>query len=365
MKNNQFHTDFKLNGKSFEDTNELLAYSKQFSNVASEFLALWFSESDVLEVQTSGSTGVPKIIKLRKKFMINSALATGVFFNLKANTTALLCLSPEYIAGKMMLVRALVLGWNLDVIDSISAPLKTIDKRYDFSAMVPMQLQNSLEELYKVRKLIVGGGVVSKELECELQNCNTEVFATYGMTETITHIAVRKLNNFLSLRREITKQSIYRTLPNIIISQDNRGCLIINAPKVSKKEIITNDVVRLISENEFEWLGRFDNVINSGGIKLHPEKIEEKLSEIIKTRFFVIGVPDTILGEQLILLIEGAELNTVFEKIKSLNTLSKYETPKAIYFVKEFVETETKKIQRSKTAKLLALSKESDGFETK
>jgi len=349
VKKNSFHISFQLNGETFSSEEELLSFSKTINNSVFSFLSDWFNAEDFVVVQTSGSTGKPKPIPLKKEFMRNSAEATGAFFELKENTTALLCLSTDYIAGKMMLVRALMLGWKLDVVEAISNPLEGIDTIYGFSAMVPMQLQNSLKDLHKVKKLIVGGGVVSNDLIGEIQNLPTQVFATYGMTETITHIAVKKLNNLISID---SNKSNYKTLPDVDLSQDNRNCLIIDAPKVSEERVVTNDVVDLISEREFEWLGRYDNVINSGGVKLHPEKIEEKLSKIISSRFFVIGVPDKVLGEKLVLVIEGKEYNVILNEAKNL---TKYEIPKEIYFVDRFIETETKKIQRKKTLDLVRL----------
>lgn len=347
MNNNSFHTSFKLNDVSFSSIDELLDFSKGINNSVFTFLSDWFNNDDFVIVQTSGSTGKPKSIQLKKEFMKNSAKATGKFFNLQENTTALVCLSADYIAGKMMLIRALTLGWNIDVIEPNNNPLENIEKHYQFSAMVPMQLQNSLPLIYKVEKLIVGGGVVSEGLKEKLQDISTEVFATYGMTETITHIAVKKLNKL-----NAGENRFYKVLPNITIYIDERNCLAIDAPKVSDEFIITNDVVQLVSENQFEWLGRYDNVINSGGIKLHPEKIEEKLSEVIKERFFVIGISDDILGEKLILIIEGNKQINILDKV---NNLSKYETPKQVYFVNNFVETETKKIQRVETLRKVFL----------
>ncbi|MBS9774604.1 MAG: AMP-binding protein [Tenacibaculum sp.] len=344
MNNLKIHKDFKLNGKSFFSEEELLNYSKGISNSVYCFFKEWFSKYDFIEVKTSGSTGKQKIISLKKEFMINSAKATGEFFNLPEKTTALLCLSTDFIAGKMMLVRAIVLGWELDVIGPISK-IK-INENYDFSAMVPLQLRNSLSEIYKIKKLIVGGGVVSNDLLEKIQNIPTEIFATYGMTETITHIAVKKLSNCTNFQ-----QKYYKILPNIKIYIDERRCLIINAPNISENVIKTNDIVDLISDTQFEWLGRFDNVINSGGIKLYPEKIEGKLSKIIKNRFFVIGIPDDVLGEKLVLITEG---NNQEINLKSVDLL-KYEIPKEIYFVEHFVETETKKIQRKKTLDLIKL----------
>ncbi|MGB1042517.1 MAG: AMP-binding protein [Tenacibaculum sp.] len=351
MKNPSFHKDFKLNDFSFETEAALLNYAKSFNNSIFNFLTDWFNHQDFVVVQTSGSTGAPKPIELQKEFMVNSAIATGNFFKIKENTKALLCLSTDYIAGKMMLVRALTLGWHLDVVAPVSNPLSKTDKTYDFSAMVPLQLRNSLNELNKVKQLIVGGGVVANDLIAEIQPIKTKVFATYGMTETITHIAVKKLNNFNAITNEASN---YITLPDVTISLDSRSCLVINAPKVSLAEIITNDVVSLVSEKSFTWLGRYDNVINSGGVKLHPEKIEEKLTPIIKNRFFVIGVSDKILGEKLILIVESLKIDdNLKSEISNLKSLDKFEIPKMIYFVESFVETETKKIQRKKTLDLV------------
>ena len=336
----KFHHSFQLNGCSFASVDELLFYTCDFSNEIHQFLQRWFSVEESITVQTSGSTGTPKSILLKKEFIINSAKATGLYFNLQENTTALLCLPVTYIAGKLMLIRAITLGWKLDVITSSANPLDEIDKQYDFSAMVPLQLENSLIKVHLIRKLIVGGGVVSKELEGKIQGISTDVFATYGMTETITHIAVRKLNKINQI------PNFYQILPSVQIYKDDRDCLVIDAPKVTEELVVTNDVVELISDTHFEWLGRFDNVINSGGIKLQPEKIEEKLSDFIDNRFFVIGIPDEKFGQKLVLVIEGNEYKINFKK----STLSKFEIPKEIYFITKFIETETGKIQRLKSA---------------
>ncbi len=350
MKNNQLHIDFKLNGNSFSTSAELIDFSKEISNTTQQFFIDWFADTDFIEVQTSGSTGKPKSIQLKKEFMINSALATGSFFDLKENTTALLCMSTNFIAGKMMLVRALVLGWDLDVIEPVSNPLEITKKNYDFSAMVPMQLKNSLSQIHRIKKLLVGGGIVSQDLVSEIQNVSTKIFATFGMTETITHIAVKQLNGFKNNTSSEVEKCYFITFPNVSIYKDSRDCLVIKAPKVADAKVITNDVVKIISKNKFKWLGRFDHVINSGGIKLHPEEIEKKLTKIISQRFFVAGISDTNLGEKLILIVEGNKLPIFFSKVKSL---SRFETPKAIYFVDRFIETATKKIQRNKTLDLL------------
>ncbi|WP_010135113.1 AMP-binding protein [Ochrovirga pacifica] len=355
MSNFNMHPSFRLNGEHFESQLELISFSEDVSEDLFWFLQEWFSDSETLIVKTSGSTGTPKLIAIQKEYMRNSAKATGAFFELGAETKALCCLSTEYIAGKMMVVRALELGWHLDVVEPISNPLEDSFETYDFCAMVPMQVKASLWDLQLVKKLIIGGGVVSVGLQEQLQQVSTECFATYGMTETVTHIAVKKLNLVSSSAIEDTKYRIgkwtsnYKLLPDITISQDERDCLVINAPLLSDEKVITNDIVKIHSETEFEWLGRFDNVINSGGVKLHPEQIERELSKIISQRFFVAGKSDETLGEKLILVIEGEEISLNFSSLE----LSKYEVPKEVFFVKQFVLTETQKIQRQKTINLI------------
>ena len=242
-----------------------------------------------------------------------------------------------------MVVRALTLGWHLDVVLPSLHPLNNVNKQYDFSAMTPMQVENSFYNLNTIKQLIVGGGVVSKSLEEKLQTLKTKVFATYGMTETITHIAVKKLNH------KIYTPNYYQLLPGVEIYKDQRDCLVIKAPKITDDIIFTNDVVQLISDKQFNWLGRFDNVINSGGIKLQPEVIENKLSNVLTNRFFVTGFPDEYLGEKLVLIIEGKETKINFTK----SNLTKYEVPKTIYFLDKFIETETGKVNRKQTKLLL------------
>ena len=348
MKSNSFHTSFQINGKIFSNSEELIKYSQSISKEINQFLREWFSTDSHVVVKTSGSTGNPKNIHLRKDFMINSALATGCYFQLGENTKALCCLPIKFIAGKMMLVRALTLGWDLDVIESTSNPLQEITKEYDFSAMVPLQLRNSISKIDQIKTLIVGGGVVSRELKKAIQTIDTNCYATYGMTETITHIAVKKLNKFS--QSELESESVYKTLPDVTISKDKRSCLVIRAPKISNENIITNDVIELISKSEFNWKGRLDHVINSGGVKLHPEEIEQKLSNTIYSRFFVAGILDEILGEKCILVIEGE--NYPITK-KHFSKLSRFEIPKAIFFIPKFIETGSGKIQRLKTLDLL------------
>ncbi|MEM6687205.1 MAG: AMP-binding protein, partial [Bacteroidota bacterium] len=268
------HLKFKLDGNYFSrEALKEVAYSyvkegTPNEQIIGDFLLDWLDEKDYVVVNTSGSTGMPKSIRLDKQAMVDSALATGDFFGLEPGNTALHCLPSNFIAGKMMLIRAMILGLSLDVVAPTSNPLQRLKKNYDFCAMVPLQVEHSFASLHHIKTLIVGGAPASAALVERLQDVSTKVFATYGMTETITHIAAKPLNHLSK-----NKKASYQTLPNIQITTDNRNCLVIAAPSITKEKISTNDVVEIISQTEFNWLGRYDNVINSGGIKLHPEQI--------------------------------------------------------------------------------------------
>ncbi|HET8810146.1 MAG TPA: AMP-binding protein [Flavobacteriaceae bacterium] len=358
MKTQEFidvHPDFKLNGKNFEGkkllslAHTMLKNGEPYEAEIGRFLSDWLSKNELIEVKTSGSTGVPKTIKIKKKFMVNSALATGKFFKLPAETTALLCLPVSYIAGKMMLVRAIVLGWNLDTIPPKSNPLDQVYKRYDFCAMTPFQLDNSLSRLHLIKKLIVGGGALSCHIANMVQGIKTKVYETYGMTETVSHIAAKRINPKKGKKGE----SAFKVFPNVSISTDERNCLVINAPKITEGTIITNDIVELLTYKKFIWKGRVDNVINSGGIKIHPEEVERKLQKILLRRFFITSLPDSALGEKLVLFVENEfseeNLDKLKEQLSNLKSLQKYEVPKKIYFVEKFEETHTGKINRGNT----------------
>ncbi|OEK08636.1 O-succinylbenzoic acid--CoA ligase [Flavivirga aquatica] len=362
----KIHPRFKLNGfhYTFESllkvANNFVEKGKPYEQVIGQFLSNWLDNNNFVIVYTSGSTGKPKPISIQKKAMVNSALATGHFFKLESGNSALHCLPSNFIAGKMMLVRALVLGLELDLVEPTSRPQLNSNKKYDFCAMIPLQMQNSLKNCNHIKAIIVGGASMSPELKKSIQYIESSIYETYGMTETVTHIAIKKINNNLLLEEGGQRQafkSYFKTLPNVIISQDERECLVIEAPKLSEKEIITNDIVKLLSKTEFEWLGRYDNVINSGGIKIFPEQIEIKLQKNIKQRFFVTSIPHKEFGEQVILVLEGQNINisVILKNIKKDMILNKYEIPKQVYSVPQFIETSSGKIQRKKTLEQLNL----------
>jgi O-succinylbenzoic acid--CoA ligase len=354
---------FTFNNQKYS-TSELLTQSKKTYKTSWEqaffnFIKTWLDDNSFIEVKTSGSTGTPKIIRLEKKHMIASAKATGDFFDLKRNDKVLLCLPCDYIAGKMMVVRAMVLGLDLYSVEPTGNPLNNDLIRninFQFGAMIPLQVLNSLEnnsiQFNQVQKVIIGGGVVDNALLQKLQITKNDCFATYGMTETITHVAVKTLNG-------TNKTNFYNALKNVYFSQDNRDCLIINAPYLSVNQIITNDIIKLHSKSSFEWLGRFDHVINTGGIKVNPENIESKIAEFINTSFFIAEEADEKLGSKVILIIEKTiekEGKIDFDLLKKQfqTVLSKFEMPKEIYTSSKFERTETGKIQRKRTIDLLS-----------
>lgn len=353
------HPNFKLNGEFFtrksleQKASFFCEEGELFEKEIGEFLLQWLNESPILQAKTSGSTGKPKAIELQKQAMVNSAVATGLFFNLKPGNTALLCLPATYIAGKMMLVRAMVLGLEIECVVPKAEVNFNVNTPYDFVAMVPMQLLNSNDKLQNLKQLIVGGAPVSNDLLDSLHKVKCTVYETYGMTETVSHIALKRLNN-LSRATNTKKLNAallsFETLPNIIISQDARACLVIEAPLLLEDKIITNDIVQLQSGTTFKWLGRYDNVINSGGIKIHPEQIEAALKREIHSRFFIASETNERLGDALILVVEGEENSVNSSVFKNLETFKK---PKAIYFIDTFAETTSGKIQRKKTLALL------------
>lgn len=355
------HLKFELNNCHYNQVDlKEVAYSyvkegEPYQMVLGDFLLDWLDHNDYITVKTSGSTGNPKYLKIKKQAMVHSAIATGDYFNLKPGHTALQCLPLNFIAGKMMLVRAIILGLKLDVVEPSSKPLQDLYKKYDFCAMTPFQVENTIDDIDKIRILIIGGGQVTSSLRDKLQEKTVKAYETYGMTETITHIAIKKINTFDDVTSSGVERSLFKVLPNVSITQDARDCLVIEAFNITTEKIVTNDIVKLHSQTTFEWLGRYDNVINSGGIKLFPEQIEQKLSEVIKERFFVTAIPHDRLGEQLVLIVESSNIDAdqVSNAIKNLKTLDNYETPKQVFLLQKFIETQTGKIQRAKTLELL------------
>ena len=329
-------------------------YSEDFEQQTDveEVIKKWNQGDEKFKIYTSGTTSKPKKITLTRKLLIWSAKTTQ---NILGHEThqIMCCLPVNKTGGFMQLIRALVWDCEIHFYKPSNNPLEVI-KNHNFTtiSLTPTQFKssfdNSFEKLNKFNHILIGGAPLNNPSVFIERLKHPQIWCTYGMTETSTHIAIKKLNKFSQL--ELESASVYKTLPDVNISKDKRSCLVIHAPKVSDETIITNDVVELITNTKFIWKGRIDHVVNSGGVKLHPEEIEQKLSDVIHDRFFVAGIPDEILGEKLILLIEGKNYQITKEHFSNL---SRFEIPKETFFLPKFLETGSGKIHRYKTLDLL------------
>ena len=317
-----------------------------------EFLEEWNNPSPYVHVQTSGSTGTPKPMLVEKQRMLNSARITCDFLGLREGDTALLCMSLDYIAGKMMVVRSIERGLKLTTVEPSGHPLSTPHSPLSFAAMVPMQVYNSLqvpeekERLMQIRHLIIGGGAIDDALASALKTFPNHVWSTYGMTETLSHIALRRLNG-------PDASEWYTPFPSVKVSLNEDRCLVIDAPLVCPSRLVTNDIAELSSgtdpEVKFRILGRKDNVICSGGIKIQIETVERQLRPHLQAPFLITKRPDAKFGEAVVLLTEGTvpEAQEVCERI-----LPKYHQPRVYLHVDQIPLTATGKPARQQAEQL-------------
>ncbi|WP_027376116.1 AMP-binding protein [Kaistella palustris] len=333
----------------------------EFDREVLSFLDEWFSESETVKVQSSGSTGTPKVFETEKGRMRSSAKLTCDFFQLKKGDSALLCLPVQYISGKMMVVRAVETQLSLSVVLPSAKPLQDLEEETHFCAMSPLQVENSLDKLHLLRNLIIGGAAVSETLKNKIHTslasvrAQTTIYETYGMSETLSHIALKQIFP--------VSDDYFQVLGDVKIDLDPRGCLMINAPKLNPEILVTNDLVEIKEANEggqapakFRFLGRIDNVINSAGLKIYPEQLEDLVKRILPREVVFLGLPDETLGEKLILAVEGEENPSIFQKLKTVSYPTKNHQPKEIFFVKEFPRIPNGKINRLKLKKdILAL----------
>mgnify|MGYP000030852945 CR=1 FL=1 len=322
-----------------------------------DFLSEWNNDSDRVLVHTSGSTGKPKPMMVEKKRMLNSARITCDFLGLKPGDSALLCMSLDYIAGKMVVVRSIERHLHLISVSPSGHPLKDINLKdvngkdvngeITFAAMVPMQVYNTLqvpeerERLTHIRHLIIGGGAIDASLEKELQALpgNITIWSTYGMTETLSHIALRRING-------AEASEWYQPFDSVKISQTEEGCLVIDAPLVCAETLVTNDIVE-IEKLRFRIKGRKDNVICSGGIKIQIEEVEEFLKPHLEKPFMLAKKKDEKFGEIAVLMSEDKEIKTVEATIRRLLSDHKYWIPREFRYVDHLPLTETGKPKRS------------------
>ena len=307
-----------------------------------EFIAEWHSDSAYVRVQTSGSTGAPKPMLVEKRRMQNSARITCDFLGLKAGDTALLCMSLDYIAGKMMVVRSLERGLRLLAVEPSGHPLMALADRIDFAAMVPLQVWNTLQvpeeraRLEAIKHLIIGGGAIDEAMAVELRAFPNAVWSTYGMTETLSHIALRRLNG-------PEASEWYTPFPSVNVSLTDEDCLVIDAPEVCAQQLVTNDIADLSADGRFRILGRKDNVICSGGIKIQAEEVERQLQPHLHEPFLISKRRDAKFGEIVVLLTEGSvdEARQICERI-----LTQYHRPRAYVHIDHIPLTETGKPAR-------------------
>lgn len=343
---NRDRQSITIEGRNFhsDELEDIIADSSDnFRKDLYLFLKEWFSDSDTMIVNTSGSTGTPKPIVVEKEKMMQSAKLTCSFLHLHKGDKALLCMSLNYIAGKMMVVRSLIAGLDLYLTPPCGNPLKDIDTSFDFTAMIPLQVYNSLsteierERLSQIKNLIIGGGAIDAEIVKQLKDFRYNIYSTYGMTETLSHIALRKLNGN-------NPSPNYIPFDSVSLSQDNDGALIIDAPLVSNERLYTNDIVNMDENGSFTIIGRRDNIINSGGIKIQIEELEQLLKPFIKGSFAVSSITDVKFGEIVIIIVEE---NCYFDKNSIKKEFDKNLIPKNISIIKNIPLTETGKINRN------------------
>ena len=329
-----------------------------------DFLSEWNNDSDTVLVHTSGSTGKPKPMMVEKKRMLNSARITCDFLGLKPGDSALLCMSLDYIAGKMVVVRSIERHLHLISVPPSGHPLKDVDEEITFAAMVPMQVYNTLqvpeerERLSRIRHLIIGGGAIDAALEKELKSFpgNIAIWSTYGMTETLSHIALRRINGDEA-------SEWYQPFDSVRISQTEEGCLVIDAPQVCAETLVTNDIVEIepyiynkVEKLRFRIKGRKDNVICSGGIKIQIEEVETLLKPHLEKPFMLAKKKDEKFGEIAVLLSEDEDIKKVEATVRRLlsdesekssdHKKYKYWIPKEFRYVEHLPLTETGKPKR-------------------
>ena len=320
-----------------------------------EFLSEWNNGSDRVLVHTSGSTGKPKPMMVEKKRMLNSARITCDFLGLKPGDSALLCMSLDYIAGKMVVVRSIERHLHLISVCPSGHPLKDVNEEITFAAMVPMQVYNTLQvpeeraRLCCIRQLIIGGGAIDEALEQKLKALpgDVAIWSTYGMTETLSHIALRRING-------AEASEWYQPFDSVRISQTDEGCLVIDAPQVCAETLVTNDIVEIesyiynkVEKLRFRIKGRKDNVICSGGIKIQIEEVEALLKPYLEKPFMIAKKKDGKFGEIAVLLTEDEEIEKVEATVRRLLSDHKYWIPREFLHVEHLPLTETGKPKRS------------------
>lgn len=343
-----------INGEAI-NANTLSSWQVGKTGIAAEladFLNEWFSPENTVTLHTSGSTGKPKLMRASKDAMRASAKLSCEVFQLKNESKALLCLPLRYIAGKMMVVRALVSGAELVLQEPCSTPLEKLIEPVDFAPLVPMQTATTLqqpngkEQLERARCILLGGGFINTSLEEELQHVNSRIYASYGMTETLSHIALRHVNGH-------ERSEWYTPLRGILLSLTPEKTLSVSAPHLGITQLTTNDIAELRPDGKFRICGRKDSVINSGGIKIQAEDVEMALTAATNLDLIVVPAPDEVLGQCVALLWEGP-ISAEAQLHEAIFALPAYHRPRVIRHVNSLPRTATGKLSRSEAAALIS-----------
>lgn len=313
---------------------------------AARFLESWHTNAP-FQIKSSGTTGLPQLHTFNQTQLTHSAQTSNTAFELTTHSRALLCLPLSSVGGLMLLARSIVGDFELLLQLPSARPLQNLRQKIDFVAMVPTQLQQSLEhdlpQLKGIAKILVGGGQLSSELIAACQSAQLEVWQSYGMTETLSHVALRKVSPI--------EASFYSAMPGIHFSNKN-DCLVIHYPALQSEELVTKDIVELHNPTTFTWIGRSDNAINSGGFKVIPEILEAQLDKYLGAAFFIASLPDAKWGQIVAIAIEGNE-KPVFPDFQSLG-LKAAEIPRKYALVPHFERTETQKIKRQEILQSLS-----------
>ncbi|TPE46328.1 AMP-binding protein [Pontibacter mangrovi] len=360
-----------LNGKKYY-YDEIAAYSFRnstplngYESKTLEFCRSWLNGVQEFPIHTSGSTGLPKTIQLTRNQLEASARRTVQLLHLQPGDSMLVCLNTEYIAGMMMLVRGFLADLQITIVEPVSNPLALVspEENFAFGSFVPMQLHTILQEtperilqLNRMKGILVGGAPVTPTQQRELQAIKAPIYHTYGMTETASHVALRKLNG-------ADAADYYNVLRDIEVGLDKRGCLTIKGDVTNNELLVTNDIVELLTPTRFRWIGRADNTINTGGVKVQTEKVELAIAEAFadltdSPRFFIAPQPDEVLGDKIVLVLEGHPLapeaeQDVLQRLRQ--HLKKFEMPKEVYYSPSFSETATGKVSRQRTLQKIGL----------
>lgn len=325
--------------------------SNEFETKVLDFIKEWFSDSKTVQIQSSGSTGTPKIFEVEKSKMWNSARMTCQFLDLKEGNSALICLPIEYISGKMMIVRSILRKLNLKITEPSTNPLQNNTSKIDFCAMTPLQVENSLGELHLIKNLIIGGAAVSETLKNKIihtlqsTNTQTKIFETYGMSETLSHIALKQIFP--------NQEDWFTVFEGVEIDLDERKCLKISAPKLNAEVLQTNDLVEIKDNKQFRFLGRIDHVINSAGAKIFPEELEKLVKQYLPNEVVFLGIDDEKLGQKLILVVEGQESDAIHDQLASIPYKKSFHQPKDIIFVEQIPRTENGKVSRLELKRMI------------